>query len=127
MPSAPIETVLLTDGGQSDEQLADRLARWLEEARESLDIAVYDVRLPGAAGDRVAEAIRAAAARGVRVRIAFNLDEPEDDDRPFEPPPPRTDPSLLEQLGVPLRAIPGWHDLMHHKCTETASVYCALL
>ena len=115
MPSGPIDTLLLTDGGQSAEQLAERLAAWLQEARESLDIAVYDVRLPGAAGDTVADAIRAAAARGVRVRIAFNLDEPEEEQRPFEPPPPRTDPTLLEQLGVPLKPIPGWVDLMHHK------------
>jgi hypothetical protein len=29
------------------------------------------------------------------------------------PPPPRTEPSLLEALGVPVRAIPGRPDLMH--------------
>ena len=47
------------------------------------------------------------------VRIAFN----QDGDRAVKPlpPPPRTEPSLLEQLGVPLRAIPGDPDLMHHK------------
>jgi phosphatidylserine/phosphatidylglycerophosphate/cardiolipin synthase-like enzyme len=71
------------------------------------------VRLPGAVGDAVAGALRGAAARGVAVRIAFN----QDGDRAVKPlpPPPRTDPSLLETLGVPLRAIPGDPDLMHHK------------
>ena len=63
----------------------------------------------------VGDALRAARDRGVRVRIAFNQDEPEPEPRPFEPPPPRTEPTLLEQLGVPLRPIPGWRDLMHHK------------
>ena len=57
----------------------------------------------------------AARDRGVRIRIMFNQDEREEEPRPFEPPPPRTEPDLLEQLGVPLKPIPGWRDLMHHK------------
>jgi phosphatidylserine/phosphatidylglycerophosphate/cardiolipin synthase-like enzyme len=111
----PIEVVTLTDGGQRPEDIAARLVAWLGTARESLDIALYDVRLPGPVGDDVAGAIRAARDAGVSVRIMFNQDEHEEEPRPFEPPPPRTDPSLLEQLGVPLKAIPGWRDLMHHK------------
>lgn len=108
-----IDERTLVDGGQTAEAIAERLVAWLAEARRSLDIALYDVRLPGAIGDSVAGAIRAAAARGVAVRIAFN----QDGDRAIKPlpPPPRTEPSLLEELGVPLRAIPGDPDLMHHK------------
>ena len=108
-----IDEHTLVDGGQTAEAIAERLVAWLGEAQRSLDIALYDVRLPGPIGDSVAGALRAAAARGVAVRIAFN----EDGDRAVKPlpPPPRTEPSLLEQLGVPLRAIPGDPDLMHHK------------
>jgi phosphatidylserine/phosphatidylglycerophosphate/cardiolipin synthase-like enzyme len=108
-----IEEHTLVDGGQTAEAIADRLVGWLAAARSSLDIALYDVRLPGPVGDAVAGAIRAAAARGVAVRIAFNSDG----DRAVKPlpPPPRTEPSLLDALGVPLRAIPGSPDLMHHK------------
>src|SRR5437764_3264294 len=78
-----------------------------------LHIARDVVHLPGRIGGSVACAFRAAAARGVSVLIAFN----QDGDRAVKPlpPPPRTEPSLLEQLGVPLRAIPGDPDLMHHK------------
>jgi phosphatidylserine/phosphatidylglycerophosphate/cardiolipin synthase-like enzyme len=106
-----------TDGGQTAESVGQRVVAWVSAARETLDLALYDVRLPGAVGDAVADAIRAAAARGVRVRIAFNQDErPEDDGpRPFFPAPPRTEPHVLETLGVPVKAIPGWRDLMHHK------------
>jgi hypothetical protein len=111
----PIEVVTLEDGGQRPEDIAARLVAWLGEARESLDLALYDVRLPGPVGDEVAGAIRGARDRGVAVRIMFNQDEREEEPRPFEPPPPRTQPSLLEQLGVPIKAIPGWRDLMHHK------------
>ena len=108
-----IEEHTLVDGGQTADAIADRLIAWLGAAQRSLDIALYDVRLPGPLGDAVAGAIRSAAARGVAVRIAFNSDG----DRAVKPlpPPPRTEPSLLEALGVPLRAIPGRPDLMHHK------------
>jgi phosphatidylserine/phosphatidylglycerophosphate/cardiolipin synthase-like enzyme len=108
-----LDVMTLTDGGQKAQEVAETLAAWLKPAEKSLDIALYDVRLPGAPGDLVAETIRAAAARGVAVRIAYNEDKPEKH-LPF-PPPPRTRPELLAELGVPLRGIPGPFDLMHHK------------
>ena len=69
-----------TDGGQTAEAVAERVVAWIGEAQRTLDLALYDVRLPGGVGDRVGDAIRAAAARGVRVRIAFNQDERPPDD-----------------------------------------------
>jgi phosphatidylserine/phosphatidylglycerophosphate/cardiolipin synthase-like enzyme len=105
----------LVQGGQRAEDVAGDLVAWLGAARKSLDLALYDLRLPGPVGDQVGDALRAARDRGVQVRIAFNEDKPEPEPRPFEPPPPRTEPTLLEQLGVPLAPIPGWRDLMHHK------------
>jgi phosphatidylserine/phosphatidylglycerophosphate/cardiolipin synthase-like enzyme len=109
----PIIARTLTDGGQQAESVAADLVAFLTEAKASLDLALYDVRLPGPVGDAVAGAIRAASERGVGVRIAFNEDRPRA--RPPVPPPPRTEPSILEQLRVPLRPIPGEPDLMHHK------------
>lgn len=87
------------------------MAAWIGEARSELDLALYDVRLPGDVGDTVADAIRAAVARGVKVRIAYNEEKPAE----ALPPPPSTEPPILETLGVPLRGIPGRYDLMHHK------------
>src|SRR4051794_5380672 len=107
-----MELTTLTDGGQRAEDVAARLVAFLEPARRSLDLALYDVRLPGPVGDAVAGALRAAAARGVQVRIAFNEAYRGD---ASDSPPPRTQPTILESLGVPLRAIPGEPDLMHHK------------
>src|SRR3954469_12790548 len=95
---AVLEIRTLTDGGQKAHDVADRLVAWLGEARTSLDLALYDVRLPGEVGDRVAGALRDAAARGVDVRIAFTEDEPQEEHLPF-PPPPRTEPDLLASLG----------------------------
>lgn len=84
---------------------------FLAEAKRSLDLALYDVRLPGEPGDQVAAALRDAAARGVKVRIAYNADH---DERVF-PPPPRTKPELLEALPFETLGVPGMPDLMHHK------------
>jgi phosphatidylserine/phosphatidylglycerophosphate/cardiolipin synthase-like enzyme len=104
--------ITLTDGGQEPEDVAREIVAFVEQAERSLDLALYDVRLPGPVGDMVADAIRAAAARGVKVRLAFNQDHT----GPIPvPPPPATRPDILHELGVPLRPIPGEPDLMHHK------------
>jgi phosphatidylserine/phosphatidylglycerophosphate/cardiolipin synthase-like enzyme len=105
----------LEDGSQPAEAVGETLVTWLGEARETLDLALYDVRLPGAVGDAVADALRAAMRRGVHVRIAYNDETPGPEPRPFEPPPPATERPKLEALGCELRGIPGWRDLMHHK------------
>jgi phosphatidylserine/phosphatidylglycerophosphate/cardiolipin synthase-like enzyme len=61
----------------------------------------------------VRDALTGAAARGVEVRLAYNLDE---DGHPVPvPPPPGTEPGLIESLPFPTAAIPGVPDLMHHK------------
>ena len=106
-----IEIHPLHPGGQTALEVAERAVAFLDEARESLDLALYDVRLPGEPGDLVAGALRAAAARGVAVRIAYNADH---DERVF-PPPPQTAPELIEALPFPTCGIPGIPDLMHHK------------
>lgn len=107
-----IETRTLTDGGQTAAEIADELVTFLAQARRALHIAIYDIRLPGSVGDAVRDALRAADARGVKVRIAYNADGVR---RLPLPPPPRTDPDILGAIGVPVKAIPGEPDLMHHK------------
>src|SRR5436190_13671365 len=93
-------------------EIARDLTAFVDLAQRTLDLALYDVRLPSPTGDVVAGSLRAAAARGVNVRIAFN----ESHERAVPvPPPPRTEPDLLRALGVPTKPIPGEPDLMHHK------------
>jgi phosphatidylserine/phosphatidylglycerophosphate/cardiolipin synthase-like enzyme len=106
-----IELHPLHPGGQTALEMASRVAGFLNEARETLDLALYDVRLPGEPGDVVSAALRAASDRGVRVRVAYNADH---DERLF-PPPPRTEPELIERLPFDTRGVPGIPDLMHHK------------
>jgi len=111
---APVEPeiVFLTDGGQPGAALLERLLAFIDAARTSLDIAVYDAHLEGGDVDRLVGALDRAEARGVRVRAIYNDDHP----RHAAVPPP-TGPSVLARLAsaVPSTAIPGVPDLMHDK------------
>jgi phosphatidylserine/phosphatidylglycerophosphate/cardiolipin synthase-like enzyme len=107
-----IEVRTLTDGGQPAHEVADAIAEFLGEARSTLDLAHYDFHLGPETTAVVGGAIREAAARGVAVRILYNVDFR----NPIPvPPPPEPDAQLIASLGVPERAIPGVPDLMHHK------------
>jgi len=139
-----LDVVTYTDGGQTGEAIAERLAGFISAAKASLDIAVYDFALSPPLMNMVGGAIRKAAGRGVQIRLALNADEwvgrsgtrdgdesdggraappsPGDagalgDGQPGIPVPPpcRTAPAGLSSLGVPIRSIPGMPDLMHHK------------
>jgi len=109
---ARVHAFTLQDGGQPATLTAGALADFIDAARRSLDVAIYDIRLPDPLADIVKGALVAAAQRGVAIRLAYNEDAP--DDIPV-PPPPRTEPQLLEALPFPTAAIPGVPDLMHHK------------
>ena len=89
-----LEVHPLHPGGQTALDVARRVEAFVTPARRTLDLALYDLRLPGEAGDLVAAMLSGAAERGVAVRIAYNADH---DERIF-PPPPRTEPELLQAL-----------------------------
>lgn len=102
----------LTDGGQQPLEIAAEIADWLGRARRSLEVAQYDFNLGPETAVVVAGAIRDAAARGVAVRIIYNVDHR----YPIPvPPPPEPDVELIKTLGVPSKAVGGVPDLMHHK------------
>jgi phosphatidylserine/phosphatidylglycerophosphate/cardiolipin synthase-like enzyme len=107
-----VEVYELTDGGQTAEQVAAHVVEFMAPARRSLELALYDLRLPGAPGDAVAGALREASARGVQVRLIYNVDTARP---PAIEPPPATRPELLELLPIESRPVPGVPDLMHHK------------
>jgi phosphatidylserine/phosphatidylglycerophosphate/cardiolipin synthase-like enzyme len=107
-----IDVHTLTDGGQAALDVARRLAAFLDGAERSLELALYDVRLTGEVADVVRGALERAPARGVQTRLVYNVDHGK---RAPVPPPPRTEPSLIETLPFPTKPIPGVPDLMHHK------------
>ncbi|TML45690.1 MAG: hypothetical protein E6G19_03735 [Actinobacteria bacterium] len=102
----------LTDRGQQPLEIAQAIADWLGEARRSLELAQYDFHLAPDTAAVVAGGIREASARGVAVRIIYNVDHR----NPIPvPPPPEPDVQLIQALGVPSKAVGGVPDLMHHK------------
>src|SRR5207248_11300162 len=118
-----IQIRTLTDGGQYAPEIAQTIADFLRAAERTLDIALYDVRLHDPSAQIVRAAFDEARARGVAIRLAYNVDHPQ---KVPVPPPPRTEPSLIEALGVPTAQIPGVPDLMHHKFVirDGSTVWC---
>jgi phosphatidylserine/phosphatidylglycerophosphate/cardiolipin synthase-like enzyme len=110
--STSIRIRTLTDGGQQPPEIAHEVAEFLGAAKKSLDLAQYDFNLGSETKEIVAGALTAAAARGVAVRILYNVDHV----NPIPvPPPPEPDVALISALGVPSKAVAGVPDLMHHK------------
>ena len=92
--------------------MAEQLFEFLGAARKTLDLAQYDFHLLPDTAEIVGGAIKDAAARGVAVRMIYDVGHR----NPIPvPPPPEPDVELISSLGVPERPIAGIPDLMHHK------------
>jgi phosphatidylserine/phosphatidylglycerophosphate/cardiolipin synthase-like enzyme len=105
--------------------VANRIARFISEAKSTIDIAIYDFRLHDEAATIVADGLRSQARKGVRTRIAY--DNATDQGADVIP----TDaPSQLESdqrpIGVDsfvrsfadvaqVKGITGYRVLMHNK------------
>lgn len=120
--ASPIDVFGLNDcGNETDtsqaEMVAGRIAEFIGRAEETLVLALYDIRIPDPIGSIVADAFRAAAERGVKVRLAYNEagDHEKGNFLPAVHPPPETNPEILSQLPIETKPINGVPDLMHHK------------
>lgn len=110
--SSSIRTRTLTDGGQEPLEIAHELVEFLAPAQRSLDLAQYDFHLGAETAAVVSGALKEAAARGVAVRIMYDVDHA----NPIPvPPPPEPDAQLIASLGLPSKPVAGVPDLMHHK------------
>ena len=70
------ETDFLTDGGQTAESVSAALVAFIAAATRTIDVAIYDFHAREGSSAHVADALEAAAARGVAVRVAFNAGRP---------------------------------------------------
>jgi len=101
-----------TDGGQTAADVAAVVADFHAAATKTLDIALYDFNLADGTAATVVGALKQAAARGVSVRLMYNVDHA----MPIPvPPPPSTDQAAVAALGCPVKGISGVPNLMHHK------------
>ncbi|HXN77182.1 MAG TPA: phospholipase D-like domain-containing protein [Candidatus Dormibacteraeota bacterium] len=95
--------------------IAQRMAAFLNGATQTLDIALYDLRLEDAPSNTLFGAFDAALKRGVVVRLIFNQDHAQ---AIPVPPPPEIDWAFIDRLkaiGVQIKPVSGVPDLMHHK------------
>jgi phosphatidylserine/phosphatidylglycerophosphate/cardiolipin synthase-like enzyme len=107
-----LEVRTFTDGGQTELDVARDIASFLAYAHSTLELAHYDFNLGEETAEIVAGELRAAVARGIAVRVIYNVDHR----NPIPvPPPPEPDAQLIGSLGAESRAIAGVPDLMHHK------------
>jgi phosphatidylserine/phosphatidylglycerophosphate/cardiolipin synthase-like enzyme len=107
-----VAAAFLSDGSQEAEGVAELVSEFVSGATSTLEIALYDIRLSGTAAVKVSQAIASARARGVRVRVVFNVDHAKP--KPV-PPPPAVDWDMVKSWNVPFHPVSGVPDLMHHK------------
>jgi phosphatidylserine/phosphatidylglycerophosphate/cardiolipin synthase-like enzyme len=105
--------------------IADFIAKFIEGATTTLDIAIYDFRLSGSPAERLQAALRARAAAGVSIRILFDAasaagqgDEPGNDLAPGGTADfldHIQDVALLKGITGLQPRHPDKHALMHNK------------
>jgi phosphatidylserine/phosphatidylglycerophosphate/cardiolipin synthase-like enzyme len=102
----------LLDGSRRPQDLADELDAFLGSAQRSLEVAIYDFQARTGATATIADALEAASARGVSVRVAFNVER---ESSAGDPHDPRCVPEHVDGLDVSTRGVSGNGALMHHK------------
>jgi len=122
VPEDSVAVRYLAEERQTPAEVAGWLASFLAEARQSLDLAIYDVRLSETPARLLREALADRAAAGVQVRLAYDAGDkpqtPQEMERAGADPTPRGTHERVEELGLPatsIRAISGPRELMHHK------------
>ncbi len=114
-PENDLAAFFLAQGEQSGESVAHLLAEFIAGANQTLDIAVYDMRLNDSLKKILSESLRERARAGVAIRIAYDADKPE---VPLlengQDPAPAGTGYFVQSLGYPWRRIGGLK-LMHHK------------
>jgi phosphatidylserine/phosphatidylglycerophosphate/cardiolipin synthase-like enzyme len=117
-----------TRGGAANQpaETAAMLAEFVAGATTSLDLAIYDFKLSGDLATTVADAFKKAAGDGVKIRIGYDADKPEEqtiaafEAKGGDPAPIGTEVWLKEQFegigGIERKRIvaPG-DSLMHSK------------
>src|ERR1700719_167761 len=110
-----LSVFFLAQGEQSADSVMARLTNFVGAAKQSLDFALYDMRLSDPLKAALTAALRERAAAGVPNRFCY------DGDKPLQPnvaagqdPAPAGTGAFVQSLGYPWRRIGGMK-LMHNK------------
>src|SRR5437667_8639236 len=110
-----LSVFFLAQGEQSADAVMTRLTAFIRAAKQTLDLAVYDMRFSDPLRAQLAAALRERADAGVEIRFCY------DGDKPPQPkfaagqdPAPAGTGAFVQSLGYPWRRIAGMK-LMHSK------------
>jgi phosphatidylserine/phosphatidylglycerophosphate/cardiolipin synthase-like enzyme len=110
-----LSVFFLAEGEQTAAAVMARLASFVRAASQTLDFALYDMRLSDSLRAQLVSALRERAEAGVQIRFCY------DGDKPIQPnlaagqdPAPAGTGAFVQSLGYPWRRIAGMK-LMHSK------------
>jgi len=113
--TSSLSVFFLAEGEQTADSVMARLTAFISAAKQSLDIAVYDMRFDDALRAQLVAALAERAKAGVQIRFCF------DGDKPVQPniaagqdPAPAGTSAFVQSLGYPWKRIAGMK-LMHSK------------
>jgi phosphatidylserine/phosphatidylglycerophosphate/cardiolipin synthase-like enzyme len=110
-----LSVFFLAQGEQSADAVMARLTTFIRAAKQTLDLAIYDMRFSDSLRAQLVSALRERAEAGVQIRFCY------DGDKPLRPnvaagqdPAPAGTGAFVQSLGYPWRRIAGMK-LMHSK------------
>ena len=110
-----LSVFFLAQGEQSADAVMARLTTFIRAAKQTLDLAVYDMRFSDPLRTQLASALRERADAGVQIRFCYNGDKPPQPNvAAGQDPAPAGTGAFVQSLGYPWRRIAGMK-LMHSK------------
>jgi phosphatidylserine/phosphatidylglycerophosphate/cardiolipin synthase-like enzyme len=110
-----LSVFFLAQAEQSAEAVMARLTAFIRASKETLDIAVYDMRFSDPLRAQLVSALRERAEAGVQIRFCYDGDKPPQPNvAAGQDPAPAGTSAFVQSLGYPCRRIAGMK-LMHSK------------
>jgi len=110
-----LSVFFLAQGEQSADAVMARLTTFIRAAKQTLDLAVYDMRFSDPLRTQLASALRERAGAGVQIRFCYDGDKPSQPNvAAGQDPAPAGTGAFVQSLGYPWRRIAGMK-LMHSK------------
>ncbi len=110
-----LSVFFLAQGEQSADAVMARLTTFIRAAKQTLDLAVYDMRFSDPLRIQLASALRERADAGVQIRFCYDGDKPPQPNvAAGQDPAPAGTGAFVQSLGYPWRRIAGMK-LMHSK------------
>jgi phosphatidylserine/phosphatidylglycerophosphate/cardiolipin synthase-like enzyme len=110
-----VSVFFLAEGEQPADEVMARLTTFIRAAKQTLDLAVYDMRFSDPLRTQLASALRERADAGVQIRFCYDGDKPPQPNvAAGQDPAPAGTGAFVQSLGYPWRRIAGMK-LMHSK------------